>query len=354
MTVSIKTLKIAAEKALKTAPDAKALEAAFRSYLGREGELTDLFQSLAKLSKAKRATLGKEANELRVLLTVMYQERLAELSKVQTQGENAKEWFDVTAPGEKIETGHLHPLTLVQRKAQEIFQSMGFGVSEGPEIETEWYNFDALNIPKDHPARDMWDTFWIKQENLKSLPTSRQAKSERLLLRTHTSPVQIRYMETHKPPLRIIVPGRIFRYEATDASHEINFYQLEGLMVGKEVNAANFKAILQEFCRRFFGKPVELRLRPSFFPFTEPSFEIDITCLICNGKGCSSCANAGWLEIMGAGMVHPNVFKAVGYDPAEWQGFAFGMGLDRLAMMKYKINDVRLFYSGDLKFLQQF
>jgi phenylalanyl-tRNA synthetase alpha chain len=208
---------------------------------------------------------------------------------------------------------------------------MGFSVAEGPEIETEWYNFDALNIPSNHPARDLWDTFWLKP------------KAADYLLRTHTSPLQVRYMEKNNPPLRIIAPGRIFRYEATDATHEINFYQLEGLMIGKDVSVANFKAIIEEFYSQFFQKKTTVRLRPSYFPFTEPSFEIDMK----QGKG-------DWLEMMGAGMVHPNVLKAVGYIPGEWQGFAFGMGLDRLAMMKYKIDDVRLLYSGDLRFLKQF
>jgi len=236
----------------------------------------------------------------------------------------------------------LHPLTQVKKEVEEIFQSMGFSVVEGPEIENEWYNFDALNIPKDHPARDMWDTLYLK--------------NPKLLLRTHTSPVQIRFMEKNQPPLRIIVPGRVFRHEATDASHEINFYHVEGLMVDKKgkVNAANFKAIIEEFFSRFFRKRVEIRLRPSYFPFTEPSFEIDVSCPICNGRGCPACKNSGWVETLGAGMVHPNVIKNSGLDQKIWQGFAFGIGMDRLAMMKYKINDIRLFYSGDLRFLQQF
>ena len=196
-----------------------------------------------------------------------------------------------------------------------------------------------INIPKDHPARDAWDTFYLKNGEL---------------LRTHTSPVQIRYMEKHQPPFRIIAPGRVFRHEATDASHETNFYHIEGLMVGKDVSTANFKAIVTEFFSRFFNKSVKTRLRPSFFPFTEPSFEVDISCLVCKGKGCSICSKTGWLELMGAGMVHPNVLKAGGINSKNWQGFAFGVGMDRLAMMKYKINDVRLFYSGDLRFLKQF
>ena len=255
--------------------------------------------------------------------------------KIETKGDK----IDVTVPGERHEVGHLHPLTLVKRKIEEIFQGMGFSVIEGPEVENEWYNFDALNIPKDHPARDLWDTFYLKNG---------------LLLRTHTSPVQIRYMEKHQPPFRIIVPGRIFRHEATDASHEINFYQVEGLMVGKDISAANFKAIIEEFLSRFFGKKVKARLRPSFFPFTEPSFEVDMTCLVCNEKGCSVCSKRCWIEIMGAGMVHPNVLKAGGINPKNWQGFAFGIGMDRLAMMKYKVDDIRLFYSNDLRFLKQF
>lgn len=273
--------------------------------------------------------------------------------KNKAQKEIEKELFDITVPGEKPILGHLHPLTQVKRKAEEIFQTMGFSVIEGPEIETEWYNFDALNIPKEHPARDLWDTFWLK-ENQKP-----KIKNPKLLLRTHTSPVQIRYMEKNQPPLRIIIPGRVFRHEATDASHEINFYHIEGLMVGKDVSVSNFKAIIQEFFRRFFEKPVEIRMRPSYFPFVEPGFEVDTTCLACRGKGCSACQKTGWLEMLGAGMVHPNVFKAAGLTPHQragggWQGFAFGMGLDRLAMMKYKINDIRLFYSGDLRFLGQF
>ena len=234
---------------------------------------------------------------------------------------------------------------------------MGFAVAQGPEVESEWYNFDALNIPADHPARDMWDTFWLKSPK-NAEPYAQQRKklqrSSALLLRTHTSPVQVRYMEQHNPPLRIIAPGRVFRYEATDARHQINFYQLEGLMIGKDVSVANFRAIIQEFYQKFFAKKITIRLRPSYFPFTEPSFEVDMPCLVCEGKGCNSCGHGGFMEMMGAGMVHPSVFKAAGYLPGRWQGFAFGMGLDRLAMMKYKVEDIRLFYSSDLRFLQQF
>ncbi|NOY35438.1 MAG: phenylalanine--tRNA ligase subunit alpha [bacterium] len=242
--------------------------------------------------------------------------------------------LDVTAPGKKIELGHLHPLTQAQKKATDIFSSMGFEIAEGPELETEYYNFDALNIPKNHPARDMWDTFWLKNP---------KSKTGNALMRTHTSSVQIRYMEQNKPPFRIIAPGRVFRYEATDATHEIQFYQLEALMVGKDINFANLKAVIETFFRKFFNsKDIEVRLRPSFFPFVEPGMEMDM-----KFKG-------EWMEMGGAGMVHPNVLENVKLDPREWQGFAFGMGIDRLAMIKHKIDDVRLFYSGDLRFIKQF
>lgn len=250
-----------------------------------------------------------------------------------------REWFDVTVPSQKIILGHLHPLTQTKRKIEEIFQIMGFSIVKGPEMETEWYNFDALNIPSGHPARDLWDTFYLKNG---------------LLLRTHTSPVQIRYIEKNQPPLRIIVPGRVFRHEATDASHESNFYQLEGLMIGKEISIANFRAIIEEFFKRFFEQPVIIRLRPGYFPFVEPGFEVDMTCLNCDGKGCSVCQRTGWLEMMGAGMVHPKVLKNSGLNPKHWQGFAFGVGIDRLVMMRHKIDNIRIFYSGNLKFLNQF
>ncbi len=264
---------------------------------------------------------------------------------------DSKNWVDVSAPGKKHERGHLHPLTHVQREAVEIFSSMGFEVAEGPEIETEYYNFDALNIPEDHPARDLWDTFWIKQRTDYRLPAIEQktasgkSQSVNLLLRTHTSPVQVRYMENPPaggPPIRIIAPGKVFRYEATDASHEIQFYQLEGLMVDKNITIANLKAVMEIFFKKFFSKDIEVRLRPSYFPFVEPGVEIDMKF---KGK---------WMEIGGAGMIHPKVLENIKIDSREWQGFAFGMGIDRLAMLKYKIDDVRLFYSGDLRFIKQF
>jgi len=337
-----KTLKNTAEIELKKAKTLKELDGVFRVYLGRKGELTKILRSLGNLPSKERAALGKEANEVRHILQESFDKKQKELGW--NKEDQLASVIDVTAPGEKVEVGHLHPITQTRRKVEEIFGSMGFVVADGPEVEDEWHNFDALNIPAGHPARDLWDTFWLKAKK----------DNKPLLLRTHTSPVQVRYMQANKPPIRIIVPGRTFRYEATDASHEINFYQVEGLMVDENISVANFKAVIQEFFTRFFDKNVTIRLRPSYFPFTEPSFEVDISCVLCEGKGCSSCGHSGWLEMLGSGMVHPNVLKSVGYNQKNLTGFAFGMGLDRLAMMKYKIPDVRMFFASDLRFLKQF
>jgi phenylalanyl-tRNA synthetase alpha chain len=362
--MNLKSLQNRVQKEIKKAEDLKELDQIFQRYLGKKGKISLLLKNLKKLPKGKRKEKGKELNLLKEFIEKEIEEKEKEIKEKLEVEILKKEKIDVTAPGKKISLGHLHPLTLVSRKVQDIFQSMGFSVVEGPEIENEWYNFDALNIPKDHPARDLWNTFWLRQNNrpytlsskqkgLKSKVYGLESKAK-LLLRTHTSPVQVRYMERHQPPLRIIVPGRVFRHEATDASHEVNFYHIEGLMVDKNISVANFKAIIQKFYQKFFEREIGVRLIPCYFPFTEPSFEVDITCLACGGKGCSACQKTGWMEMMGAGMVHPNVFKNSGLNLREWQGFAFGMGLDRLAMMKYKINDIRLFYSGDLRFLQQF
>jgi len=323
--------------------DLVGLDNVYKKYLGKKGEIASFFGSLKNLPEKDRKEVGRCLNSFKKLLEEKIKIKEQEFKKSLKLFKNNK--LDVSIPGKKIKTGHLHPLTLVKRRAENIFGEMGFSIAQGPEIEDEWHNFDALNIPKNHPARDMWDTFWLKNGKL---------------LRTHTSPVQIRYMKKNNPPIRIIVPGRIFRHEATDASHEINFYQLEGLMIDKDISISNFKAIIQEFFSRFFNKVIEARLRPSFFPFTEPSFEVDMSCVVCEGTGCSVCSSTGWIEIMGAGMVHPNVLKAGGLIPRQkakdtgWQGFAFGIGLDRLTMMKYKIDDIRLLYSGDIRFLKQF
>ncbi len=339
--INLKKLKIQAKNEIEQAKNLKELDEIFKKYLRENGKLTQVLRSLKKLPKAKKAKIGKEANQLKKFLNQKLEQKAKKIKEKIKKKIEEREWFDVTVPGKKPLIGHLHPLTQVKRKIEEIFQSLGFSVVEGPEIESEWYNFDALNIPKEHPARDFWDTLYLKKDGL---------------LRTHTSPVQIRFMEKNQPPLRIIVPGRVFRHEATEASHEINFYQVEGLMVDEKgkVRAANFKAIVEEFFHQFFEEKVKIRLRPSYFPFTEPSFEVDVSCPICHGQGCPTCKNSGWVETIGAGMVQPNVFKNSGLDPKIWQGFAFGLGMDRLAMMKYKINDIRLFYSGDLRFLNQF
>lgn len=336
----VKLLKNEAKKEINSAKDLKELDQVFKKYSGKKGQIALLLKGLKDIPKEKRAKVGKELNLVKKFVE---QEIELKSKKIRLLGVSIEEagWIDITIPGKKPTIGHLHPLTLTKRRVEEIFQSMGFSVVDGPEIETEWYNFDALNIPKYHPARDMWDTFWLKG-------------NQKLLMRTHTSPVQIRYMEKNNPPLRIIVPGRVFRHEATDACHDFDLNHVEGLMVDKDISIANFRAIIEEFLRRFFNGEIQIRMRPSYFPFTEPSFEVDISCANCAGKGCSVCSGRGWLEMMGAGMVHPFVFKSAGLDSKEWQGFAFGIGMDRLAMMKYKINDIRLFHSGDLRFINQF
>ena len=257
----------------------------------------------------------------------------------------AKLSFDPTLPGERASTGKLHPVTQLRYQVEDIFRSLGFGVLDGPELETDWYNFTALNIPDWHPARDIQDTFYIK---------SKGKRIDKLLLRTQTSPVQIRAMEEYGAPLRVIVPGKVFRNEATDASHETNFWQVEGLMVDENISVANLKAVMEAVIHKLLGPKTKVRWRPGYFPFVEPGLEMDIECLLCRGKGCNVCKQTGWLEFMGAGLVHPNVLKAGKINPNKYSGFAFGFGLTRLAMLKWGINDIRLFMSGDLRFLKQF
>ncbi len=309
--------------------DQKALEAFRIKYLGRSSGINAVLRSLKDLSVEDRRVVGPEAQLLKKDIEEIIEFKMRELS-----GESAELDIDITRPGKRHLVGHLHPLTKIEKEMEDIFSSMNFSVVEGPEVETEHYNFDALNMPADHPAREMWDTFWLKGK--------KGERRSRLLLRTHTSPMQIRYMETHQPPFQIVVPGRVFRYEATDASHEVNFHQLEGLMVGKDINLANFKSIIEEFLHRFFKQRMEYRLRASYFPFVEPGVEVDIKF---RGK---------WLEVLGAGMVHPKVFEAAHLNPRDLQGFAFGMGVDRMAMIKYNIPDIRMFYSNDIRFLKQF
>jgi len=347
--INLKKIKEKALNEIKKASNQNELSLVLKGYLGAKGKLSLVLRSLKSLKKTRRIKVGKEANSLKKLLERKIKEKREKLEKKVDGFFKKEEIFDITVPGKKPVLGSLHPLSQAQIFIGKIFESMGFSIMSGPEMESEWYNFDALNFPPNHPARDMQDTLIIKQKR-----KTRLSSKKRLLMRTQTSPVQIRYMEKNNPPLRIIVPGRVFRHEATDSRHEVNFYQVEGLMVDKDISVGNFKAIIEEFLKRFFGKEVEIRLRPSFFPFTEPSFEIDCSCPICFSKGCSTCGDTGRIELMGAGMVHPNVFKSSGLNPKEWQGFAFGVGIDRLVMIKHKIGDIRLFYGGDLRFLKQF
>jgi phenylalanyl-tRNA synthetase alpha chain len=341
---SLEELKKLAKSRLESITNLADLEQFKLEFLGRkQGKLTAILRSLSALAEEKRKTLGARANVFRQDLEAKLEAKRTALTKTILKHELARQKIDITRPGVRVARGHVHPLTHIRLEAEKIFSSLGFGVVEGPDVETEYYNFDALNIPANHPARDLWDTFWLKSD-----------KKVKYLLRTHTSPVQIRFMESHNPPFRIIAPGKVFRHEATDASHDIEFWQLEGLMVGRDVSVANLKYILQIFFQKLFGRDVAIRLRPSYFPFVEPGFEFDITCVTCRGKGCSVCKQSGWLELGGTGMVHQKVFEAAGYVPGEFQGFAFGIGLDRLAMMKYKIPDIRLFRSGDIRFLKQF
>lgn len=340
--MNVEELRKKALEDLERAGDLAALEEWRIKYLGRKSELALALRRLPELTLEERRSLGTRGNALRQELESRYRE----MRNTLVHAVRSDVRLDITRPGKKFVRGHLHPLTLTLQKLIGIFTAMGFEVVEGPDVETEYYNFDALNIPSWHPARDLWDTFWLKDS--------------KLLLRTHTSPVQIRYMEAHKPPFRIIAPGRVFRHEATDARHEMDFFQLEGLMVGRDVSLANFKAVMSHALKEFFGSKTELELRASYFPFTEPSFEVLMSCVICGGSGraegkrCYVCGGARWLEMGGAGMVHPQVFRNVGYDPDEAQGFAFGIGPERFAMIKYKIDDIRLFRSGDLRFINQF
>lgn len=310
-------------------------------YLGRKGELTKILRSVADLSAEEKKTLGKLANEIKIELINKFAEVKAGLEK--TASVTA---VDATLPGREIKAGHLHPITIIQNEIEDIFSSLGFMALDGPELESDYYNFTALNIPPLHPARDMQDTFYIDHKNAKGdLDT---------LMRTQTSPMQIRAMRKYGAPLRCIVPGRCFRSEATDVRHEHTFYQIEGLMIDEGINFSHLKGVLEILGKKLFGPDTELRMRPKFYPFVEPGSNGEYSCFLCRGRGCRLCKNTGWLEIVGCGLVHPSVLRAGGIDPKKYQGFAFGYGLDRLAMLKYGINDIRLFHSGDLKFLKQF
>ncbi|HLY19891.1 MAG TPA: phenylalanine--tRNA ligase subunit alpha [Bryobacteraceae bacterium] len=307
--------------------------------LGRKGTLAQVSKDMGKLAPEDRARIGKLLNAAKQELESAFESRQRQFSQEALAARLNAEWLDLTLPAPGPPAGHLHPITLLQTEIEQLFVSLGFAVLDGPEVETEYYNFDALNIPADHPARDMQDTFWLTDGNL---------------LRTHTSPVQVRGMERLGPPLRMIAPGRAFRNENVDASHEHTFYQLEGMMVDREVSVAHLIYFMKTLLTAIFKREVTVRLRPGYFPFVEPGFELDIQCLICGGPGCAVCKQSGWVELLPCGLVNPNVLRMSGIDPEEWNGFAFGLGLTRLAMMRYGIDDIRLLQGGDLRFLQQF
>ena len=335
----IKQLQTAALGRIEEAPSMEALEAVRVDVLGRKGSLGQFSKEFGKLTPEERAGAGKALNAAKETLERAFEARKGAFDSEALNARLASEWIDLTLPAADPRPGSLHPVTQVQTELEDLFSSLGFAVLDGPEVETEYHNFDALNIPATHPARDMQDTFWLTDGNL---------------LRTHTSPVQVRGMERLGPPLRMIAPGRVFRNEEVDASHEHTFYQVEGMMVDRNVSVAHMLYFMKTLLSAIFRREVIVRLRPGYFPFVEPGFELDIQCLICGGPGCAVCKQSGWVELMPCGLVHPNVLRMSGIDPDEWGGFAFGLGLTRLAMMRYGIDDIRLFESGDLRFLRQF
>lgn len=335
MKVQLLELEKRANDEIDAIDDPSALEPFRIKYLGKKGALTTLMKSLGILSREERPEVGKLANQIKVNLS----RRFGEVKTfLEAGGGEEVSFVDVTLPGREPLYGHLHPITLVIKDVCQIFSRMGFRIVKGPNVELDYYNFEALNLPKDHPARDMQDTFYI---------------SENVVLRTHTSPIQVRVMETQQPPVSVIAPGKVYRRDS-DVSHTPMFHQVEGLLVDRDVCFGELKGTLTRFIHQMFGSDTRLRFRPSFFPFTEPSAEVDIQCVICGGKGCRTCSHTGWLEILGSGMVDPEVYGFVGYDPEVYSGFAFGMGIERIAMLKYGIDDIQLFFKNDMRFLNQF
>ncbi len=347
----LNNLKKEVLECLEKVKDATALCELEVKYLGRKGELTKILRGIADLRAEDKKSIGKLANEIKIEL----QSKFKEARNIVEGGADKKpEKIDVTLPGEKIARGHLHPITQVQNELEDLFISLGFMVLDGPELESDYYNFEALNFPQFHPARDTQDTFYISPSYAKASEGKPNKERSDLVMRTHTSPVQVRAMQKYGAPLRCVAPGRVFRSEAIDACHEHTFDQMEGLMVDKDISINNLIAVMKELLTGIFKREMEVRVRPGYFPFVEPAVELDIKCTICGGTGCPSCKNSGWLELLPAGMVHPNVLRHGGINPEEHSGFAFGLGLTRLAMMKYGIDDIRLFNSGDLRFLKQF
>jgi phenylalanyl-tRNA synthetase alpha chain len=332
---TIEQIKEDALKEIEAAKDPESIKALSVRYLGRKGLVTQFLRNISSLPQEKRADAGKKANEVKKLLDTVFKKALKQLEAEPARSDDR---IDVSLPGRVVKRGSLHPITQITQEICDIFSRLGFDIAEGPEVETDYYNFEALNIQKNHPARDMQDTFYI---------------SKNIVLRTHTSPTQPRIMEKRKPPLRVIAPGKVYRCDS-DLTHTPMFQQVEGFLVDKKSSFGDLKGILTTFIHKIFDAQTSLRFRPSFFPFTEPSAEIDIACVMCRGKGCRVCSQTGWLEIIGAGMVHPAVFENVGYDTKLYTGFAFGMGIERIAMLKYGIDDIRKFYENDLRFLRQF
>jgi len=338
MNEQLAALEQAAAQAAGQANSEFDLQQVKARFLGRKGDLTAIMKGLGALSDAERPLLGALVNEVKARLEILFNQRLDALRSLELQRRLAAERIDVTLPGRRRRHGSKHPITLVTEEIVAIFAGLGFGVAEGPEVERDFYNFEALNMPRDHPARDMQDTFYISDE---------------VVLRTHTSPVQVRTMLNQAPPVRVVAPGTVYRRDS-DITHSPMFHQIEGFLVDRQVTFGDLKGMLTAFITEYFGAGIGVRFRPSFFPFTEPSAEVDIQCVICGGSGCRVCKQSGWLEILGSGMIDPEVFKAVGYDPEQCTGFAFGMGIERIAMLKYGVNDLRLFYENDLRFLKQF
>jgi phenylalanyl-tRNA synthetase alpha chain len=332
---NIASIEKEALEGISNAADPEELEQLSIKYLGRKGELTKFLRNISSLPVEERPDAGKNANILKARLEGAFKKALSDLEALTAAKDTG---IDITLPGRPVEMGTVHPVTQVTEEISDIFLRLGFDIAESPEVETDYYNFEALNIPKYHPARDMQDTFYV---------------SDNIVLRTHTSPSQPRTMEKQEPPVRIISPGRVFRCDS-DITHTPMFHQVEGLVVDKNISFGDLKGILTTFIHQFFDKDTSLRFRPSFFPFTEPSAEVDIRCVMCRGKGCRICSKTGWLEILGSGMVHPAVFEMVGYDTDKYTGFAFGVGLERLAMLKYGIDDIRKFFENDIRFLRQF
>ncbi|MCX7950604.1 MAG: phenylalanine--tRNA ligase subunit alpha [Clostridiales bacterium] len=335
----LEQIKVEALEKLKECQTSQMLDEVRVKYLGKKGELTAILRGMGQLSAEERPIVGKIANEVRETIENAIQEALKEIKNKEKNYRLSLETIDVTMPGKRNKIGGLHPLTKALDEIKEIFIGMGFSVAEGPEVELDYYNFEALNIPKNHPARDEQDTFYINQN---------------VVLRTQTSPVQIRVMENKKPPIRIIAPGRVYRSDTADATHSPIFHQIEGLVVDKGITMASLKGTLDTFAKRMFGEKTRTKFRPHHFPFTEPSAEVDVSCFVCGGEGCRVCKGSGWIEILGCGMVHPDVLRAGGIDPDVYSGFAFGLGLERIVMIKYGIDDIRLFYENDVRFLKQF